>query len=138
LLADFNNVQDFWRYFNNLPAIGSLRPKANFHLFKSGVQPVWEDKKNFGAFRIEIPERDERLFTELWFDTVLALVGETLDTNSEVNGAIAARRPRKNRIEIWTDKLDLETSRKIRANIEKLIITDRRKVESIDYRLFEK
>lgn len=122
IVGEFSTVEKLWTYFNNLPKIGSIRPKANFHLFKSEVQPLWEDKKNNGCFTILFPEREEELFNNCWLNTVLGLVGETLDDNSEINGAIAGRRNRQNKLQVWTKKLSNESSAKIRANIEKYVL----------------
>lgn len=122
LVGEFSTVEKLWTYFNHLPKIGSIRPKANFHLFKSEIQPLWEDKKNYGCFSVLFPERDEELFNTCWLNAVLGLVGETLDDNSEINGAIAGRRNRSNKLQIWTKRLSKEASDTIKANIEKYIL----------------
>ena len=42
----FDTVEDFWCLFNNIVAPTKLTMNSNFHIFKDGVLPMWEDETN--------------------------------------------------------------------------------------------
>lgn len=45
-ILTFDTVEDFWCLFNNLYAPSRLVPGSNYHLFKEGIKPEWEDPAN--------------------------------------------------------------------------------------------
>jgi len=46
IVGEFDTVQDFWRYFNHMRPASDLEFNSNYHLFKSGIKPMWEDPVN--------------------------------------------------------------------------------------------
>lgn len=45
-VTDFSSVEDFWRLFNALKSPSQLTVGSNYHMFKKGIQPEWEDNEN--------------------------------------------------------------------------------------------
>ena len=50
--STFNTVEDFWSLFNNVLPASKLTTGCNYHLFKKGVMPMWEDEKNKGGGKV--------------------------------------------------------------------------------------
>jgi len=46
VIGNFETVEDFCRYFNWLKPPSLLEAGSNYHLFKKGIQPMWEDAAN--------------------------------------------------------------------------------------------
>jgi len=112
-LGTFNTVEDFWRYYNHMVKPSKMENNANYHLFKSSVKPMWEDKANArgGKWIITLKgEKEKPMLDQYWENLCLALVGETLDVGEEVTGAVVSRRKAGDRIAIWTRNRDDETS----------------------------
>ncbi len=65
---------------------------ANYHLFKNGIKPMWEDKANAGGGKWQVRVKDRQSLDEFWQNLVLALVGETADENDEICGCVMSRR----------------------------------------------
>ncbi|POM79562.1 Eukaryotic initiation factor 4E, partial [Phytophthora palmivora] len=42
----FSTVEDFWCLYNNILAPTKLSIGSNYHLFKEGIRPMWEDPIN--------------------------------------------------------------------------------------------
>ena len=42
----FASVEQFWRIYGHLVRPGELSSHSDFHLFKSGIKPMWEDDAN--------------------------------------------------------------------------------------------
>jgi translation initiation factor 4E len=44
--GSFDTIEDFWRIFNNLKPASQLSTNSNYHVFREGVIPMWEDPHN--------------------------------------------------------------------------------------------
>uniref|UniRef100_H3CDU7 Eukaryotic translation initiation factor 4E family member 2 related sequence 1 n=1 Tax=Tetraodon nigroviridis TaxID=99883 RepID=H3CDU7_TETNG len=40
------SVEQFWRFYSHLIRPGDLSGHSDFHLFKEGIKPMWEDESN--------------------------------------------------------------------------------------------
>lgn len=48
-VATFDMVEDFWGIFNNIRPPSRLNPGSNYHLFKVGIEPMWEHPANMNG-----------------------------------------------------------------------------------------
>lgn len=82
----------FWR---------PMQPNANLYCFWQGVQPMWEDAENKQGGRLTLCPT--RISLDETFDWVLsAFVGGNFDHDTgRVNGVVASRRTRGDRVELW-------------------------------------
>ncbi|KAJ6233694.1 eukaryotic translation initiation factor 4e related [Anaeramoeba flamelloides] len=102
-ILDFETVEDFWGMFNNLVSVSKLKNGTNFHLFKYGIKPEWEDSGNIsgGKWNLRINRSVSKL-EDLWLDTVLSLIGERFEPKEEICGAVVSIRNSGDRIALWT------------------------------------
>ncbi|GMH74953.1 hypothetical protein TrVE_jg1554 [Triparma verrucosa] len=104
--STFSTVEDFWSVYNNVKPAGSMGCNSNYHLFKEGIMPMWEDKSNKegGKWIITIPKQDSKKgkVDEWWLYTTLAMIGETMDSSGlEVCGAVVSIRKSQDRLALW-------------------------------------
>ena len=61
------------------------------HLFKTGIQPIWEDEANRrgGKWIVRIPKG---LAGYYWERVVLSIIGEQFDVGNEICGAVLSVR----------------------------------------------
>lgn len=122
-LGEFGSVQEFWRYMNHIDVNG-LPNGSNLRLFKSGIEPTWEDPANQagGKYVFEVPAGVA--LRDAWTYTLLALVGETFDNNDSICGAVLSIRPRHlSTINIWNScSYNAEDITKGEAAIQKLVV----------------
>lgn len=109
--GDFDNADDFWRIFNNVKPASQMATNSNYHLFRQGIQPMWEDPANVngGKFVLTIPKKDSKngRCDEWWLYTVLAMIGETMDLHGDqVAGAVVSIRKSQDRIALWLKSSD--------------------------------
>lgn len=45
-LGIVRTAEMFWRYTNNLIKPSLIEVNANYHFFKHGIKPIWEDQQN--------------------------------------------------------------------------------------------
>merc|ERR1712066_47835 len=111
-IISFSSVLEFWQGVNHFTVPTKLMVNRNpsVMIFRDGIQPAWEDPQNMngGSWRISITDkamRNEEL-DRMWFETLLAVIGESLTDNSRtmdcITGIILQRRSKEDRIQVWT------------------------------------
>eukprot|EP01059_Diplonema_ambulator_P012189 TRINITY_DN22416_c0_g1_i1.p1 TRINITY_DN22416_c0_g1~~TRINITY_DN22416_c0_g1_i1.p1 ORF type:complete len:198 (+),score=24.98 TRINITY_DN22416_c0_g1_i1:54-596(+) len=109
-VSDFDTVEDFWSTYNHIKRPTSLEFGANYHVFKSGIKPMWEDPANKEGGRLVIlisPTKEESL-NETWEHLLLAMIGEYIEDGvtpipeGHVLGAVLGRRKKETKIAVWT------------------------------------
>jgi len=104
-ITTFDTVEDFWCMFNHLKPASALMPGSNYHLFKSGIEPKWEDAANSrgGKWTITVPSGKNKMsLDQIWLYAVLACIGETLDCPDEVCGIVVSARRAGDRVQLWS------------------------------------
>jgi len=91
---------------NNIAPVSELALKSDYHLFKQGVRPEWEDiqNKHGGKWSYSFKEKRNVGIDELWLHVMLAAIGETLESegDGEVMGVVVNVRKGFYRIGVWT------------------------------------
>jgi len=81
----FGSVKEFWGLYNHLN-LDRMPSGANLRVFKSSVQPVWEDSANRdGGNWILVPKPREHAVT-VFRELLLSIIGGDLDRL--VNGIV--------------------------------------------------
>ncbi|CAG8705781.1 9641_t:CDS:2, partial [Dentiscutata erythropus] len=70
------------------------------------IKPMWEDPANANGGKWVISMRNPPLLDRCWTWLVCALVGEELDENDDICGAVMSRRIRGDRIAVWVRDKD--------------------------------
>jgi len=91
---------------NNITATSELAVKSDYHLFKQGVRPEWEDEQNKhgGKWAFQFKDKKSVNIDHLWLHVMLAAIGETLEDegDNEVMGVVVNVRKGFYRIGLWT------------------------------------
>ncbi|KAI9836924.1 MAG: eukaryotic translation initiation factor 4E, partial [Thelocarpon superellum] len=105
-VVTFDSVEEFWGVYNNITPTSELALKSDYHLFKQGVRPEWEDSQNKhgGKWAYQFKEKRAVPIDELWLHVMLAAIGETLEDgdDGEVMGVVVNVRKGFYRIGLWT------------------------------------
>ncbi|KAG0246206.1 eukaryotic initiation factor 4E [Mortierella sp. GBAus27b] len=108
-LITFDTVEDFWGVYNNIMKTCDLQISSNYHLFKQGIKPMWEDSANNhgGKWSIQLP-RNKTMgdIDNIWLYTMLACIGGAFEQENEVCGAVVSVRKAFFRIALWTRSSD--------------------------------
>lgn len=137
----FESVEEFWGIYNSIPLANSLPIKSDYHLFKEGIKPEWEDVQNAKGGRWQYTFQNKRdaspIINDLWLRGLLAVIGETIeDDENEVNGIVLNIR-RGYRVGIWTKDCDLNKLSTIGERFKKVLkLPEDQKVEFMSHDLF--
>eukprot|EP00250_Pteridium_aquilinum_P029678 c39947_g1_i1 orf=77-865(+) len=99
-IADFSTVEGFWGCYCHLARVSSLPTSTDFHLFKEGIRPLWEDaaNRNGGKWIIRFKKIVSGRF---WEDLVLAIIGDQLEAGDSVCGAVLSVRFNEDILSVW-------------------------------------
>jgi translation initiation factor 4E len=121
-VGDFRTVQGFWQYWNQLPLPSEFftnqkgqrrnfedRQLEGWSVFREGISPLWEDSMNADGGEFFIRSSGSQLsvqqLDEFWEQTVLGMIGETLDPGGEICGARVVDKSKHKgpayRLELW-------------------------------------
>ncbi|EME49602.1 hypothetical protein DOTSEDRAFT_68401 [Dothistroma septosporum NZE10] len=103
-VISFNSVEEFWGIYNNITPASELAQKSDYHLFKQGVRPEWEDQQNKHGGRWAYTFKGTKANDEVWLNIMLAAIGEMLEDESdnEVMGVVVNIRKAFWRVGLWS------------------------------------
>jgi translation initiation factor 4E len=125
-VISFESVEEFWGIYvtssptpflqpqadplkNNITPASELAVKSDYHLFKSGVRPEWEDlqNKHGGKWAFQFKDKKAINIDDLWLHVMLAAIGETLEDedDGEVMGVVVNVRKGFYRVGLWTKSI---------------------------------
>lgn len=108
IVGEFNDVETFWCYQNNMRKSSDLPDGSNYHLFKQGIKPMWEDPSNDngGKWTVQLSGKEKSNLNIYWENLTLALIGEYVDDHDDVCGAVMSKRKKSDKISVWNRSFD--------------------------------
>ncbi|KAI9490717.1 translation initiation factor eIF 4e-like domain-containing protein [Zychaea mexicana] len=124
-IVTVETVEDFWGVYNNIAKVNHLESNSNYHFFKKGVRPEWEDPANAngGKFSIQFPRnRTGEGINDYWLSLLLAMIGEQFAHENEVCGAVISVRKVFFRVALWIRSSERnEITEKLGAQIKEFL-----------------
>jgi translation initiation factor 4E len=123
-VGSFSTVQDFWDFYVHLVRPNDLPNTSDYHLFKDGIKPMWEDGANRlgGKWIVRLPKG---LASRYWEDLILGVIGEQFEVGDEICGAVISIRYQEDIISLWTrNATDIEVRNKILETMKRLLPLD--------------
>ncbi|KAL8964862.1 MAG: hypothetical protein Q9183_004173 [Haloplaca sp. 2 TL-2023] len=101
-LAQFSSVESFWTVYSHLKRPSTLPSVSDYHLFKKGIRPVWEDEENRRGGKW-IVRLKKGVSDRYWEDLLLAIIGDQFaEAGEEVCGAVLSVRSGEDVLSVWT------------------------------------
>ncbi|KAI9195899.1 hypothetical protein LWI28_019219 [Acer negundo] len=98
----FDTVEEFWSLYDQTFKPSRLTMNADFHLFKAGVEPKWEDPECANGGKWSVTSNRKATLDTMWLETMMALIGEQFDEADEICGVVASVRQRQDKLALWT------------------------------------
>lgn len=98
----FATAEAFWTVYSHLKRPSSLPSVSDYHIFKKGIRPVWEDEENKkgGKWIIRLKKG---VADRYWEDLLLAIAGDQFaEAGEEVCGAVLSVRSGEDVLSVWT------------------------------------
>ncbi|KAL1956840.1 hypothetical protein VTO42DRAFT_6790 [Malbranchea cinnamomea] len=119
-IASISSVESFWAVYSHLKRPSLLPTVSDYHIFKKGIRPVWEDEANKkgGKWVVRLKKG---VADRYWEDLLLAMIGDQFaEASDEVCGAVLSVRSGEDVLSIWT-KIDGGRNIKIRETMKRLL-----------------
>ncbi|KAM1195797.1 hypothetical protein FF1_022465 [Malus domestica] len=98
----FETVQEFWCLYDHVFKPSKLTVHADFHLFRAGVEPKWEDPECANGGKWTVTSSRKANLDTMWLETLMAMIGEQFDEADEICGVVASVRQRQDKLALWT------------------------------------
>lgn len=113
-------AQNFWTVYKHLKRPSLLPAVSDYHFFKEGIRPVWEDEENKRGGKW-IMRLKKGIADRYWENLLLALIGDQFaEAGEEVCGAVVSVRSGEDVFSIWT-KNDGGRNVKIRETLKRVL-----------------
>ncbi|KAL7080265.1 hypothetical protein ACQ4LE_000747 [Meloidogyne hapla] len=120
-VARISSVEQFWLIYRFIKRPSDLTEKVDFHLFKEGIKPVWEDlaNRNGGKWILRLKKG---LSSRIWENLLLAMIGEQFLVGGEVVGAVCSVRNQEDIISLWNRSSDsAPVTNRIRDTLKRVL-----------------
>jgi translation initiation factor 4E len=116
-------VEEFWATYNFLKRPNDLPSTTDYHFFRGGIKPTWEDAQNAkgGKWIVRFPKG---LASRYWEEIILALIGGQFTgvPDGEICGAVLSVRYSEDILGVWNKSAtDRDAVDKIRDAIKKIL-----------------
>lgn len=132
-----SSVQEFWRYYNNIPepsrffckdgerkTVGGVTLEG-WSFFEEGVKPDWEDGKNKKGNTITFKAAfTSEEIDEVWKNSLVGLVGEMIEQSEHVTGIRVIDRGPNFRLEVWVDTNETSIVNRIKVWFQSHVMGD--------------
>ncbi|KAF2245914.1 IF4E-domain-containing protein [Trematosphaeria pertusa] len=119
-LCRMSTAQDFWKIFTHLNRPSTLPTVSDYHFFKEGIRPVWEDDENKRGGKW-IMRLKKGVADRYWEELLMALIGDQFaEAGDEVCGFVLSVRSGEDVFSIWT-KNDGGRNIKIRETVKRVL-----------------
>jgi translation initiation factor 4E len=101
-MVKFGTAQEFWKVFTHLKRPSTLPTVSDYHVFKQGIRPVWEDEENNRGGKW-IMRLKKGVADRYWEELLMALVRDLFaEAQEEVCGFVLSVRSGEDVFSIWT------------------------------------
>lgn len=116
-------MEDFWSTYNYMVRPNDLPNTTDYHLFRSGIKPTWEDSNNSRGGKFILRLR-KGLASNYFENLIFAIIGETLAPGHEedVCGVVMSVRLSEDILSVWNRESNNRDARdKIGEGIRKVL-----------------
>lgn len=119
-MASCETVEEFFEIYRHLNRPSTLPLVSDYHMFKKGVRPIWEDEENKKGGKW-IVRLKKGVADRYWEDLLLAMIGDQFfEASDEVCGAVLSVRNGEDILSIWT-RTDGGRVLKIRETMKRIL-----------------
>lgn len=120
-VCSFASVEQFWKVHSHLARPGDLNGHSDYHLFKKGIRPMWEDDANRSGGKW-IVRLKKGLASRCWENLILAMLGEQFMVGDEICGAVISLRYQEDILSLWNrSSNDTHTTTRIRDTLKRVL-----------------
>ncbi|KAK0615905.1 translation initiation factor eIF 4e-like domain-containing protein [Bombardia bombarda] len=119
-IATCDTVEEFFAVYERLRRSSALPLVSDYHLFKKGIRPIWEDDENKHGGKWIVRLR-KGVADRYWEDLLFAIIGDQFyEAGDEICGAVLSVRNGEDILSIWA-RADGQRVLKIRETMRRTL-----------------
>ena len=99
-IADVSNVNEFWEVFQHLKKPNQCPVGSDYHVFKKGIVPMWEDKLNKDGGKLSVL-LTWKYANVIWEEVTFNFAKGLLPYYDYINGIVISVRPKFLALSFW-------------------------------------
>ncbi|EAQ90565.1 hypothetical protein CHGG_02500 [Chaetomium globosum CBS 148.51] len=100
-IATVDSIEQFFGVYRHLKRPSTLPLVSDYHLFKKGIRPIWEDEENKNGGKWVVRLR-KGVADRYWEDLLFAIIGDQFgEASEEVCGVVLSVRNGEDILSIW-------------------------------------
>jgi len=122
-VATIKTVEDFWCIYDFLVRPNDLPTTTDYHFFREGIKPTWEDANNSKGGKWIVRLR-KGLASRYWEEILLAIIGGQFPgiPDGEICGAVVSIRYSEDIVSVWNrTSSDRDITERLRDCIKKIL-----------------
>lgn len=131
-IADVSNVDEFWEVFQHIKKPNRCKVGTDYHIFKQGIRPMWEDSNNRGKFSVLLTWDYSNY---IWEEVIFSFAKGLFPYFECVNGLVLSVRQKFHILSFWVKSIPPRNMEIMRNTFHNFIQTP--SVNCFDYFHFE-
>lgn len=122
-IATVKTVEEFWSTYDYLTRPNDLPTTTDYHFFREGIKPTWEDPHNARGGKWIVRLR-KGLASRYWEEVVLALIGSQFMgiPDGEVCGVVVSIRYSEDIVSVWNKTAnDRDITDRLRDGLKRIL-----------------
>ena len=99
-IADVSNINEFWEVFQHLKKPNQCPTGSDYHIFKKGIFPMWEDKLNMDGGKLSVL-LTIKYANVIWEEVAFNFSQGLLPYYDYINGIVISTRPKFLALSFW-------------------------------------
>jgi len=121
-IADVSNITEFWEVFQHLQKPSQCQIGSDYHIFKRGIYPMWEDKSNKDGGKLSVL-LTFKYANIIWEEVAFNFSKGLLPYYDNINGIVISMRPKFMVLSFWIKYGNVSIVEKIRNALSGLLQT---------------
>ena len=119
-IADVSNINEFWEVFQHLKKPNQCPIGSDYHIFKKGIVPMWEDKSNKDGGKLSVL-LTWKYANVIWEEVTFNFAKGLLPYYDYINGIVISVRPKFLALSFWIKCRNTPMVEKIRNAVSGLM-----------------
>jgi translation initiation factor 4E len=121
-IGDVSNINEFWEIFQHMKKPSQCQIGSDYHLFKRGIVPMWEDNMNKDGGKLSIL-LTWKYVDIIWEEMTFNFCKGLLPYYDNMNGIVISTRPKYIVMSFWVKSRNYHTVEKMRNALSYILQT---------------
>ena len=121
-IGDVANINEFWEIFQHMKKPSQCQVGSDYHLFKRGIVPMWEDNMNKDGGKLSIL-LTWKYVDVIWEEIAFNFCKGLLPYYDNINGIVISTRPKYIVMSFWVKTRNYHTVEKMRNALSYILQT---------------